>query len=49
VRAEDLTPMEKVLAESDVIFIGAPHKAYRSLKIPGHKVVDVWDCLPKES
>ncbi|MGA3065339.1 MAG: nucleotide sugar dehydrogenase [Tepidisphaeraceae bacterium] len=49
VQDPNLVPLEKVLAESDMIFIGAPHKPYRSLKIPSHKVVDVWDCLPGES
>ncbi len=49
VRDASLEPMEKVLAESDMIFIGAPHKPYRKLKIPAGKVIDVWDCLGHES
>jgi UDP-N-acetyl-D-mannosaminuronic acid dehydrogenase len=40
-------PMEQVIAESDMIFIGTPHKAYRSLKIPTEKLIDVWNCVKK--
>jgi UDP-N-acetyl-D-mannosaminuronic acid dehydrogenase len=41
-----LVPLERVLAESDVIFVGAPHAEYRSLEIPpGKVVVDPWNCL----
>ena len=36
---------EKVLAEADVIFIGTPHKVYRSLSIPAGKLIDVWSCV----
>jgi hypothetical protein len=43
-------PMERLIEESDVIFIGTPHKVYRSLKLPSSKqVVDVWNCLPPRS
>ena len=35
-------PLEKVVAESDVIVIAAPHKAYRALELQGRDVVDVW-------
>lgn len=47
VHDESFVPLEKLLAESDVIFIGAPHKVYRTLKIPHEKLVDVWDCISK--
>jgi UDP-N-acetyl-D-mannosaminuronic acid dehydrogenase len=41
-------PMQKVLDEADVIFVGTPHKAYRGLKVAaGKTVVDVWNCLAK--
>jgi UDP-N-acetyl-D-mannosaminuronic acid dehydrogenase len=39
--------MEQVIAESDMIFVGTPHKAYRSLTIPREKLIDVWDCVKK--
>lgn len=41
-------PLEEVVARSDVLFIGAPHKAYRGLVIPsGKRLVDVWNLLGK--
>jgi UDP-N-acetyl-D-mannosaminuronic acid dehydrogenase len=42
-----LVPLERVVAEADVIFVGAPHAVYRSVVLPlATKVVDVWNCLP---
>ena len=35
-------PLDKVLRESDVLIIGAPHKAYRGLELDGREIVDVW-------
>lgn len=35
-------PLEKVLRESDVLIVGAPHKAYRHLELDGREIVDVW-------
>jgi hypothetical protein len=34
-----------VLDESDVLVLGAPHTAYRGLRIGGKDVVDVWGVL----
>jgi UDP-N-acetyl-D-mannosaminuronic acid dehydrogenase len=45
VKDDSFVPMEQVLKECDVIFIGTPHKAYRELKIPQSKLVDVWNCV----
>jgi UDP-N-acetyl-D-mannosaminuronic acid dehydrogenase len=43
-------PPEQVVAESDVVVIGAPHDAYRSLTIPsGKPVIDVWGFLPRSA
>jgi UDP-N-acetyl-D-mannosaminuronic acid dehydrogenase len=45
-----LVPMERVIEESEVIFIGAPHKLYRSLRIPpGKHLVDVLNCVQSDS
>jgi UDP-N-acetyl-D-mannosaminuronic acid dehydrogenase len=42
-----LVPLERVLAEADVLFVGVPHAAYRTLSVPaGPTVIDVWNCLP---
>jgi UDP-N-acetyl-D-mannosaminuronic acid dehydrogenase len=40
-----LVSQEQVIAESDIIVIGAPHRAYRSLELADRDVVDIWDCL----
>lgn len=38
----DLKPLEDVLARSDLIVIGAPHKVYADMDIP-QPVVDIWN------
>ena len=39
---------ETLLRTSEVVVVGAPHSAYRTLVVPhGLDVVDVWDILPK--
>jgi UDP-N-acetyl-D-mannosaminuronic acid dehydrogenase len=35
-------PVEKVLADSDVLIIAAPHKAYTKLQLKGRDVIDIW-------
>jgi UDP-N-acetyl-D-mannosaminuronic acid dehydrogenase len=46
VRDDGLVSLERVLAESDVIFIGAPHQEYRGIRPrEGSVVVDVWNLL----
>jgi UDP-N-acetyl-D-mannosaminuronic acid dehydrogenase len=40
----DLVPLERVLAESQVLIVGAPHAAYRDLE-PTQPVADVWNAL----
>ena len=44
----DLVPLGQVLAEADLLVVGAPHAAYRELRtdLP---VVDVWDLLEQGS
>lgn len=39
-----LSPLDEVLDRSEVLVIGAPHRAYRSLDLSGHEVVDIWDA-----
>lgn len=41
---DSLLPLEKVIAESDVLVIGAPHNKYRTLTID-KPVIDVWNLL----
>jgi len=45
VRDHRLVPLDEVLAESDVLVLGAPHAAYRGLQIGGKDVVDVWGAM----
>lgn len=41
-----LVPLERVLAEADVLFVATPHRAYRELPpIEGKLIIDVWNCL----
>jgi len=39
---ETFEPLDRVLRESDVLVIGAPHRAYRGLAVDGKDVVDIW-------
>jgi UDP-N-acetyl-D-mannosaminuronic acid dehydrogenase len=34
--------LEKVLSESDILVIAAPHRAYKKLDLSGRDVVDIW-------
>lgn len=48
VKDKSLVPLERVIAESDVLFVATPHRGYRTLEIPpGKHVFDVWSVLPK--
>ncbi len=44
-----LVPLERVVDESDVLVLGAPHKAYRGLEVGGKDVVDVWGAMGRAS
>jgi UDP-N-acetyl-D-mannosaminuronic acid dehydrogenase len=37
-----LVPLERVMADADLLVLGAPHRAYRGLHVDGRDVVDVW-------
>ena len=39
---ETFETLDKVLRDSDVIIVGAPHRAYRGLELDGREVVDIW-------
>ena len=45
VKDERLVTLECVISESDILVLGAPHKAYRELHVGGRDVVDVWGAL----
>jgi UDP-N-acetyl-D-mannosaminuronic acid dehydrogenase len=40
-----LLPPDQVIAMSDIIVLGVPHRPYRALDIGGKDVVDVWGAL----
>ncbi len=40
-----LTTLDCVLEESDILILGAPHRAYSALPIGGRDVVDIWGAL----
>ena len=40
-----LVSLDRVLAESKILVLGAPHQQYRSLNVGGKDVVDVWGAL----
>jgi UDP-N-acetyl-D-mannosaminuronic acid dehydrogenase len=45
VRDIRLTTIDRVLEESDVLILGAPHRDYSDLRIGGKDVVDIWGVL----
>ena len=42
VEDKSFVALDEVLKESDVLVIGAPHRAYRQLELDGRDVVDIW-------
>jgi UDP-N-acetyl-D-mannosaminuronic acid dehydrogenase len=45
VRDDRLVPLERVLAESDILVVAAPHRAYKRLRIEDKQLVDIWGAL----
>ena len=41
----DLLPLEQVVANSDLLILCTPHRAYRTADLGGKPVVDVWGML----
>jgi UDP-N-acetyl-D-mannosaminuronic acid dehydrogenase len=39
-----VSPLDEVLAASDILIVGAPHRAYRQLDLSGREVVDIWNA-----
>ena len=40
-----LVALDQVLAESEILVLGAPHAPYKGLAIGGKDVIDVWGAL----
>jgi UDP-N-acetyl-D-mannosaminuronic acid dehydrogenase len=45
VRDDRLVGLDTVLAESDILILGAPHREYQGLEVGGKDVVDIWGAL----
>jgi UDP-N-acetyl-D-mannosaminuronic acid dehydrogenase len=45
VRDDRLATLDCVLQESEILVLGVPHRAYRSLAVGGKDVVDIWGAL----
>jgi UDP-N-acetyl-D-mannosaminuronic acid dehydrogenase len=45
----DLVPLDKVLAESDILVLCTPHAVYKDLAVEGRAVFDIWDFWPHAS
>lgn len=48
VTGSDIVPLERVLAESEVLFVGTPHAEYRALDLHDREIVDVWGAITPE-
>jgi UDP-N-acetyl-D-mannosaminuronic acid dehydrogenase len=49
IRSDSFVDAEGLVREADIIFVGAPHRAYRELRIPAEKIViDVWAHLERQ-
>ncbi|HEY1420395.1 MAG TPA: nucleotide sugar dehydrogenase [Candidatus Dormibacteraeota bacterium] len=42
VQDSSFEPLDKVMHDSDVLIVAAPHRAYRKLPLEGREVVDIW-------
>jgi UDP-N-acetyl-D-mannosaminuronic acid dehydrogenase len=45
VKDERLWPLDDVVRRSEILILGAPHKAYQGLDVRGKDVVDVWGAM----
>ena len=43
VQDRSLVPLERVVAASDILILGAPHRQYSRLDLKGQDVVDIWN------
>jgi UDP-N-acetyl-D-mannosaminuronic acid dehydrogenase len=45
VRDAKLVSLEQVLAESEILIVGVPHRSYLSLELEGREVIDIWGAV----
>jgi UDP-N-acetyl-D-mannosaminuronic acid dehydrogenase len=49
IRPEEFLAAEDVIAQSDLIIIGVPHREYRSMTYGGKPVMDIWNMVGRGS
>jgi UDP-N-acetyl-D-mannosaminuronic acid dehydrogenase len=42
--ADFLTPLEETIERASLLFVGAPHTAYKSLDFGQKPVIDIWNA-----
>jgi len=48
IQEEGFISTEELVARSDIVILGTPHKEYKAIEIPGHKtLVDIWNFYGK--
>lgn len=45
VNEDGLLPLDQVVRDSEILILGAPHRAYQGLDVAGKEVVDVWGVM----
>jgi UDP-N-acetyl-D-mannosaminuronic acid dehydrogenase len=45
VTGREIVPLDRVLHDAEVLFIGVPHPEYRGLDVAGREVIDVWGAV----
>jgi UDP-N-acetyl-D-mannosaminuronic acid dehydrogenase len=49
VRDDRLVPLDRVVAESEILVIGVPHRVYRDAVLPAERLVDIWGAVGRIS
>jgi UDP-N-acetyl-D-mannosaminuronic acid dehydrogenase len=44
IKEEGFIPAKELIRKSDLVIIGTPHSKYKTMSIPGKKLVDIWGC-----
>ncbi len=47
VEDDRLLPLDEVVARSELLILGAPHRDYQGLQLDGRDIVDVWGAMGK--
>jgi UDP-N-acetyl-D-mannosaminuronic acid dehydrogenase len=44
-KGEEWSSLDTVLSQADILFVGVPHKEYRSLNCGNKPVIDIWNAI----